>query len=214
MNATPEPEVATAVAERHGLDVDGGAEVGGDPFPAAVEDRPVGVPGVEDGQDGAAQLVAGVLGEGGAGLLLDEALERRDEGAEVVGVEVDVGRDTLGVLGGVDRVLERGPVQAEHGRAVHLDEPPVGVPGEPRVAGLPRQALHRGVAQADVEDRLHHPRHGELRTGADRHEQRVLAVPQPAARPLLEPGEVLVDLLEQALGRVAGHGGRPGTRRS
>ena len=172
-----------AVAEGHRLHVDGGAEVGGDLLAAAVEDRAVGVPGVEDGEHGAAQLLARVLGERRPGLLLDHGLEGRDEGAQVVGVEVDVGGDALGGLGGVDGVLEAVAVEVEHGLAVHLHQPAVGVPGEARVAGLRGQALDRGVAEADVEHGLHHPGHRELRARAHRHQQRVGAVTERAAHP-------------------------------
>ena len=163
MKATPEPEDGAAVAEGHRLHVDGGAEVGGDLLAAAVEDRAVGVPRVEDGQHRAAQLLARVLRERRPGLLLDDGLEGRDEGAQVVGVEVDVGGDALGGLGRVDGVLEAVAVEVEHGLAVHLHQPAVGVPREAGVAGLPGQALDRGVAEADVEDGLHHPGHRELR---------------------------------------------------
>ena len=203
-----------AVAEGHRLHVDGGAEVGGDLLPAAVQDRAVGVPRVEHGEHRATQLLSRVLRERRPGLLLDHGLEGRDEGAQVVGVEVDVGGDALGGLGRVDGVLEAVAVEVEHGLAVHLDQPAVGVPREARVARLPGQPLDRGVTEADVEDGLHHPGHRELRARAHRHQQRVLAVTEGAAHPRLEPLEVLVDLGEQ-LGRsgAAGEVGTAGVRR-
>ncbi len=202
-----------AVAEGHRLHVDGGAEVGGDLLAAAVEDGAVGVPRVEDGQHRAAQLLARVLRERRPGLLLDHGLEGRDERPQVVGVEVDVGGDALGGLGGVDGVLEAVTVEVEHGLAVHLHQAAVGVPGEAGVAGLCGQALDRDVAEPDVEHRLHHPGHRELGARAHRHQQRVGAVAQRAAHPGLEQLEVLVDLREQ-LGRdaAAGQVGTAGIR--
>ena len=207
------PRGRAAVAEGHDLHVDGGAEVGGDLLAAPVEDRTVGVPRVEDGEHRPAQLLARVLGERRAGLLLDDGLEPRDEGAQVVGVEVDVGGDALGGLGRVEGVLEPVAVQVEHGLAVHLHQPAVGVPGEAGVAGLPGQALDGDVAEADVENRLHHPGHRELRTGAHRHQQRVVTVAEGASHPRLDQLEVLVDLGEQ-LGRdrAAGQVGPAGVR--
>ena len=56
-----------AVAEDHGLDVHGRAEIVGDAFVVAVGDGPGTVPGGEDRFDGPAELGVGILGEGGAG---------------------------------------------------------------------------------------------------------------------------------------------------
>ena len=75
-------------------------------------------------------------------------------------------------------------------------EPPVRVVGEALVAGLPREALGRGVAQAEVEDRVHHPRHRDRGARAHREEQRV--APDRRRRlpvALLEASDVLGDLV-------------------
>ena len=188
-----------AVPEHHRLHVDRGAEVGGNAFAPAVEDRPLGVPRVEDREHGAAQLVAGVLRERPAGVLLDDREEGRDEPAEVVGVEVDIGGDASRVLGRVDGLLEAVAVDAEDRPAVHLDQPPVGVPGEALVAGAAGEGGDAGVAEPDVEHRLHHPRHREPGPGPDGDEQRVVGVAEPAAHPLLERVQVGVHLVEQPL---------------
>ena len=57
--------------------------------------------------------------------------------------------------------------------AEHLDEAAVAIVGEARVAGLRDQALDGLVVQAEVEDGVHHARHGELRAGAHAQQQRV-----------------------------------------
>ena len=82
--------VHAEVAEHHRLDVDGGPEVLGDPLLAAVEPGAVGVPRVEDGAYGEVELLARVLRERPAGVVLDDLLEGLDERAQVVGVEVEV----------------------------------------------------------------------------------------------------------------------------
>ena len=91
-------------------------------------------------------------------------------------------------------LLEAMPVDAVDHLAVHLDEPAVRVEREARVAGRRREPLGRHVVQPEVEDRVHHPRHRDRRTGADRDEQRVAVVAEALARALLERGDVLVDL--------------------
>ena len=59
------------VAEHHGADVHRGAQVLRDPLAAPVQPGPVGVPGVEDRPDRHVQLLAGVLREFDAGMLVD-----------------------------------------------------------------------------------------------------------------------------------------------
>ena len=107
----------------------------------------------------------------------------------------------LGLLGRVDGVLEVLALDAEHGLAEHLDQPSVGVPGEALVAGLLGQARHRLVAQADVQDRLHHPGHRELRPGPDADQQRVGRIAELAAHLRFE----LVQLPVTSSASSAGH---------
>ena len=122
------------VAEDHLDDVDGGADVVRDLVGAPVDLGPRRVPGVEHGPVGAAQLLARILREAGADLLLVDALEGRDQLAEVVGAELEVVRDAARRLQVGDRALEPLPVDPVDDLAVHLDQAPVGVVGEPRVA--------------------------------------------------------------------------------
>ncbi|GAA3235204.1 hypothetical protein GCM10020256_52900 [Streptomyces thermocoprophilus] len=195
--------VGAQVAEDHGADVDGGAEVVRDALLAAVELGAVAVPGVEDRADGEVHLLARVLREVAAGLLLHDLLEGGDQLFEVGGLQVGVDRDLLGLLGLVEGVLEEVAVDAEDGLAEHLDEAPIGVPGEPLVAGLLGEALHGLVGEADVEDGVHHARHGELRTGAYGDQQRVVGLAELLAHALLQRLEVRTHLVTQCRGRLA-----------
>ena len=95
------------------------------------------------------------------------------------------------------------PVDPVDDLAVHLDQPPVGVVGESRVAGRPPERLGGRRVQAEVEDRVHHPGHRDRRARADRDEQRVRGVAEALARLLLEPGDVLVDLRRKPVGKPA-----------
>ena len=79
--------------------------------------------------------------------------------------------------------------------AEHLDQAPVGVVGEARVVGARREPVGRLVVQAEVEDRVHHPRHRDGRARAHGDEQRVVGRAEALAGPLLEPAHVLVDLV-------------------
>ena len=92
--------VVVAVAEDHGLHVDGGAQVVGDALAVAVGDGAGTVPAAEHGLDGAAQLVGRVLGEGLAGVALDDLLV----GVDQIAQQLD---GHLGVRGGPGQLLGR-----------------------------------------------------------------------------------------------------------
>ena len=183
------------VAEDHLDDVHRSAEVVRDVVRAAVHLRARRLPRVEHGADGAAQLLARVLRERASELLLVDRLEGRDEAAQVVLVEVGVLRDALGRLQLGERRLEAVRVDPVDDLAVHLDQPPVRVEREAGVPGRAGEALHRRVVQPEVEDRVHHPGHGDRRAGADGHEQRPLGVAEAEPAALLEAADVSVHLL-------------------
>ena len=195
--------VGIEVAEHHRAHAHRGTQIAGDALLPAIDHGPLRVPRVEHRADGEIHLFAGFLRERSTRVFDDDVLERLDELAQVVGVQVEVG---LGVLLGLRGVQRRGEVlgvDAQHRVAEHLDEPAVGVEGETLVAGLTGQPAHRLVVEPDVQDGVHHAGHRELRTGADGHQQRVIGLPQPLAHRVLEGGQVLGDLFAQIVGRVA-----------
>ena len=100
------------------------------------------------------------------------------------------------------RLLEAVRVDSGDDVAVHLDQPPVCVVGETRVLGRAREPHDGLVVQPEIEDRVHHPGHGDRGSGAHRDEQRVARIAEPLARRPLEPGHVLRDLLLQARGNL------------
>ncbi len=169
----PGAGVHADVAEHHRDDVDRRAQVGRDPLLPPVQDRPVRVPGVEDGPDRHVQLLARLLREITASVLADDFLEGVHDPGQIRGIQVQVVLGALGLLGGVDHVLERLAVDVEYRLAEHLDEPTVGVPGKAVIACLLGQAVHRLIGQADVQYRFHHSRHGELGPGPHADKQRV-----------------------------------------
>ncbi len=64
-------------------------------------------------------------------------------------------------------------------------------------------ALRRLVGQADVEDGIHHARHGELRPGPDADEQRVSRIAELAAYRRFQLVQVVRDFLVEAFWRGA-----------
>ena len=198
------------VAEDHLDDVDGRAEVVGDVVRAPVDLRPRVLPRVEDRSHGPRQLVPGVLRERGSGLALVGPLVGLDEAGQVLGGQVDVLRGAALALQLRERVLEQVARDPVDDLAVHLDQPAVRVVGEAWVAGALGESADGLVVQAEVEDRVHHPGHRDRRSGANRDEERVLRIAELLAGLLLEPGEVLVDLVAEPVGQLAA--ARPCTR--
>ena len=108
----------------------------------------------------------GSWGKPRAGVLQHERLIGVHELAQVVDVEAGIVHARATVLEVGERGGEHLGLDPEHGAPEHLDETTVGVEGE-AFATVTGQAVHGLVVQADVQDRLHHARHRELRARAD-----------------------------------------------
>ena len=104
-----------------------------------------------------------------------------DHLVEVGLVQVGVLGHSLALLGLLQRVLERAVRDFPHDVAVHLDEAAIGIAGEAGIARLRGQAFDRGVVETEVEDRVHHARHGLRRPRANAHQQRIAGAAERAA---------------------------------
>jgi hypothetical protein len=189
------PRVVAFVPEHHLNDVHGCPEVLGNPVGAAVDLGARRLPGVEDGPDGAVELLLRVLREVTPRRIVVDLLEALDELLQVVRPELHVLGDAAPLLQRPERLLKAMRVDAVDDLAVHLEEPPVRVVGEAGISGGRGEPLDRLVVQAQVEDRVHHPRHRHGGARADGHEERVVRVGEPLPGRLLESAQVLLDLL-------------------
>ena len=117
-------------------------------------------------------------------------------------VEVRVLGGAVGLLGGVEGVVEALALHVHDDPPEHLDEAAVGVPAEPLVAGQGHEAVQRLLVEAQVEDRVHHPGHRELGAGPDAHEERIRRVPEALAGLRLDLLDRLEDVRPEALGQL------------
>ena len=111
-----------------------------------------------------------------------------------LGVQLDLGLFLLSVKDGLELVF----ADIEHHVSVHLDEAAIAIVGEPRVAAFGLERLDGLIVQAQVQDGIHHARHGKLSARANAHQQRVVHRAKLLAHALFEGSQgfehLLVDL--------------------
>ncbi len=151
-------------------------------------------PGAEHGVARLRELILGVLRERLAGLLLNQLLVVFDDDLQILGGQVGIELRLHLLLASVEEVLELILRDFENDVAEHLDEAAVAVVCEPRIAALGHQRLDRLVVQAQIQNGIHHARHGELGAGTHADQQRVLRVAELLAHAALEDAKRLVDL--------------------
>ena len=186
------------VAEHHGHHVDGGA-VGlgrGDLELAPVVHGALAAPGVEHRLDGDFQLGVGVGGKGLAGVLVHHFQETLGDLGQVLGRQGHVVLDPGLVLDQLEFGVEQFVGHAQGYLAEQLDEAAVGVEAEAFVAGLGDQALQGFRVEPQVEDGVHHARHGHGRAGTHRHQQGVVAAAETFAAGGFDLGHVAVHLVD------------------
>ncbi len=195
------------------LDVHSRAPVVRNVLDLAVPDGALAVPGLEDAADGPPQLGLRIVREFHAQDFLDPHLEGLGEVLQFVGGELGVALVTLLVLDVLHHAVQLLADALAVGRldalgllhddvGVHHDEAAVGVIDETRVLGLLDEARDGLGAQADVQDGVHHARHGGTGAGAAAHEEGILRVAELLAHDLLRGLEGGRDLGPQ-FGRVA-----------
>ena len=170
------------VAEYHDLDVDGGTEIVGDAVALTVDAGALIHPAAEHGLDGQTKLKAGICGEGngpvhdelgirgGIDLSGEDRLELIDKIAEIFIGELGIGADPGNQAPLGDGVLEQVGIDTQYHVGEHLDEPAIRIPCEVRVVCLGDEPHHGFIVEAEVQHGVHHARHGERRSGADRDE--------------------------------------------
>ena len=201
------------VAEHHGLDVHSRAPVVRNVLDLAVPDGALAVPGLEDAADGTPQLGLRIVRELHAQDFLDPHLEGLGEVLQLFGGQVGVALVALRVLDVLHHAVQLLADALAVGRldalgllhddvGVHHDETAVSVIHETRVLGLLDEARDGLGAQADVQDGVHHARHGGTGAGAAAHEEGILRVAELLAHDLLRGLEGGLDFGPQ-FGRVA-----------
>ena len=105
------------------------------------------------------------------GLLFDDVFVSDNQLPQRSGVQIGILRGAGLCLLVLQDVLEALALEVHDDCREHRDEAPVGIVGEPLIAGFFYQSLHSSVVQAEVQDSIHHARHGRPRAGSHRNQQ-------------------------------------------
>ena len=173
------------VPEHHRLHVHRRAPVFRNIVQLAIDDRPVAHPAVEHGRNRAPQLLARIIRERTVQLIEHRLLVANDHLFPVLRRKIGVEVEAFALLIVVENMLELVMPHAEHDIGIHMDEPAIAVIGEP-VARQLRKARRHFLVQAEVQHRIHHPRHRGARARAHRDEQRVCRIAESLAGLLLQ----------------------------
>ena len=182
------------VAERHHLHVDRSAPAVRDVVLHPVIVCAGVVPGTEDRLDRAEELFLRVVREVLPDLFFIFRFELVRQLFKVVGSQFDVLRDALLFFHLVDELFEVLFADFHNDVGVHLDETAIAVPGPAGVARFLCEDFDHFFVQTEVEDGVHHARHGSARARTYGNEKRVLLIAELFAADLFHFGDILHDL--------------------
>ncbi len=160
------------VAEDHGLDVDGGAPFIGDAVHLTIDVGAGVVPAAEDRGDSFFELNIGIGREVFVEDLLVVSLVVFDKSFELIGGDFGVKFVTVVGLDLVEHRVHFGTRMSFGDVGEHQHEAAIGIPSKALVVGRFGELIDGLIVKTEVEDGIHHARHGLASARTDRDEQR------------------------------------------
>jgi len=151
------------------------------------------VPAAEYSLDGTHQLFLRIRREVCTDLFLIFSLELVCQFLQIVSSQFYVLCDASVRLHLIDELFKVLLADFHNNVGVHLDESSVAVPCPSRIAGLGCDGFYYFFVQTEVQDGIHHTRHGSPCTGTNGNEQRIFLVTELLAGDAFHLGDVLVD---------------------
>ena len=189
--------VLVQVAEDHRHHVDSGTPGVRDVIVAAVDIGARVVPGTEHRTDGFIQLHLRVRREVAADLLLVFCLELLGQCLQISGRQFDIIGNAFLCLHGIDQLFKVLLADFHDDVGKHLDETAVGVIDKTLKLRIGIALDHGGnhfVIQPEIQDGIHHARHGSTSAGAHGNQQRILQITELLSVDLLHLFHVFHDL--------------------
>ena len=197
--------VLAEVAEDHGLHVDGCAQPVVDVVDAAIGLGALVLPAPEHGIARRTSCSSGFCGKSLPVSFFDQLLVLGDDVLQRFGLEFVVELDLFARLDAVEDVLELLLGNVENHVAEHLDEAAIGVIRKAGIIAALGERFDGLVVEAEVQNRVHHAGHGELRAGANGNQQRIFARAELLSLQLFEPLERVVHLDVDLRADLAAH---------
>ena len=186
--------IVAHIAEYHHLNVYSRTPVVRDIVHLSVNDGPWVVPAAEYGLYGRNKLFLRIRREISTQFFLVEGLEANYKLTHVSLVKLGVEIDFLGEFDVVDDVLEFRFRKLHNDVRKHLNKSAVTVIGKARVIGEAGYRFSHLIVDPEVEDSVHHTRHGRPCTASHRYKQRIFLVAKFFPADFLHLFEVLEDL--------------------
>ncbi|GBF26345.1 hypothetical protein MnTg02_01383 [bacterium MnTg02] len=151
--------VVPHIPKHHGLNIDRCSPFIRDIVQPSIGFRARGLPGPENGGDGAPKLFMNILRERMPHLLGNAVLILLDHIKPMIRRQGRIADKTIVVLKSLKQILEERMIDAEHDICIHLNEAAIGIIGKSTIPCPRRNAFHRFVVEAEIKDSIHHPRH-------------------------------------------------------
>ena len=153
------------VPEYHCLDIHCGSPFAGDVIEFSVGDGPGGIPGPEHCLDTAPDLLHGIGRKRLSGQGLDLVLHDADQFLQIGSIELCIELDTFFMFHVLKFFLEGLGIGIHDHVGIHLDKTAVAVICKAFIAAEFDETLDGLVIDAEVQNRIHHTRHGCPGTG-------------------------------------------------
>ena len=164
------------VSEHHGLYVDSSSQILRDVVQFSVQDRPVISPGTEDRFDGFHQLLLRILREFASENLYVQFFVSLNNILQIFSLQVNIELCADFCLLAVKNLVELLHRDFHYNIAEHLQKSSVAVIGKSFIICLLRQRDDSLVIQTEVQNRIHHARHGDRRSGTNGNQQGILRI--------------------------------------
>ena len=168
--------ILTGISEYHGLNVYCRSQGCGNVIQLSVQNCSFVIPGTEYRLNRLHQLILRILWELSAQFCFYQFLVSFNDDFQILCLQINVILSAHFLLAAVKDLIEFGLRDFHYDVTEHLNETSVAVVSKTLVAGLGSQALYGIVIQSQVQNRVHHSRHGNRCAGTNGNQKRILDI--------------------------------------
>ena len=187
------------VSEYHGLYVYSSTQIMCDTVQVAVKDGTVVIPGTEYSLHCFDELFLRILREVLTGFFLHDLLVACDDFFQIFSSQIHIELGTLGSFLSIKYLIKFCLWNFLYNITEHLDETAVAVHGKSSVLCQSSQTLHTVVVQTQIQNGVHHARHGNHSTGTYGYQQRVFRASEGLAGYFLQLSNLFINGINQVL---------------